>query len=416
MGQVTFLHTADLHLDSPMVGLKNLPGHIFKRLQESTFKALENITEAAIRHQVDFVIIAGDIFDGEDRSLRAQARFKREMDRLCDNGIPVYVIHGNHDHLGGSWAQMKYPGNVHVFRDKVEVKTVKTGAGSTVHLYGFSYPERHVTGRWIERYEKKEGADYHIGILHGNADGAKEHGNYAPFGVADLAARQFDYWALGHIHKRSVISTEPPALYPGNPQGRNKKESGEKGCYLVGLTEAGASVNFVETADVIWRDVKIDGSSVSAFHDLYQLCKTAVEAARIEGKGVLLSLQIENMNLAQSSLLAHSGPAELLDILQEEENDEESFVWLFNLSYTEAYTATREQLMAQGDFFEEMFAAIDGYQEAGQALSPLFNHHSARRYLERITEEEEQMLLSDAEKLLLKLLLKNKMLGKEETV
>ena len=123
MKQISFIHAADLHLDSPMVGLKHLPANILSRVRESTFVALQKLTMAAIDQQVDFVILAGDLFDGEDRSLRAQSRFRAEMLKLFEKDIPVYVIHGNHDHLNGSWVHLDMPANVFIFTSKTEVKT-----------------------------------------------------------------------------------------------------------------------------------------------------------------------------------------------------------------------------------------------------------------------------------------------------
>src|SRR5881392_943479 len=160
MKKVTFIHAADLHLDSPMVGLKHLPEPIFKRIKESTFVALKKLTQSALEKKVDFVILAGDLFDGEDRSLRAQSRLRTEMLRLEANGIPVYVVHGNHDHLGGTWVNLDMPANVHVFPSDVEVKTLTTKSGTTVNFYGFSYLQRHVYDRKIDHYLRHEGADF----------------------------------------------------------------------------------------------------------------------------------------------------------------------------------------------------------------------------------------------------------------
>lgn len=149
MKQISFIHAADLHLDSPMAGLKHLPAELFNRTKESTFTSLQKLTQTAIRLQVDFVIIAGDVFDGEDRSLKAQSRFRKEMLKLEAEGIPVYVVHGNHDHLNGSWVHLDMPKNVYVFPSEVETMKLTTKSGEIVHLYGFSYPVRHVVDRKI---------------------------------------------------------------------------------------------------------------------------------------------------------------------------------------------------------------------------------------------------------------------------
>ena len=138
MKKISFIHGADLHLDSPMVGLSYLPKEIFERLKESTFTALSKLIDAAIQHSVDFVILAGDLFDEQDRSVRAQTRLRKEMERLKAHKISVYIIHGNHDHLNGEWIHLNMPENVHIFSDKVEMKTF-VKSNTVVHLYGFSY-------------------------------------------------------------------------------------------------------------------------------------------------------------------------------------------------------------------------------------------------------------------------------------
>ena len=404
MKTVKFLHCADLHLDSPMSGLKYLPEEIFQRLQNSTFKAFTNITDLAIRMEVDFVVISGDIFDGDDRSLRAQAKFRNEMDRLHRHGIHAYVIHGNHDHLGGNWPKMPFPENVHVFGANVEVKKFTKQDGTSAHIYGFSYPERHVTDRWVERYEKASGADFHIGLLHGHSEGVSEHGVYAPFQLSELLQKQFDYWALGHIHKREVLNSEPPIIYPGNPQGRNRKESGAKGCYLVSLTERGAEYQFKETSDVLWLVRTLDGSEISNLGSLFDLCHNVVKDSRMEGKGVVITIEIANLNRIETGEMDSGLVNDLLETLQEQEQTSEDFVWTRDIKISVSNQYDRSQLSVQGGFFSELFTAIDDFENWEEALSPLYGHHIARKHLSELAQEEKESLLKEAEKKLLQLL------------
>lgn len=404
MKKITFIHAADLHLDSPMVGLKHLPKTILNRLRESTFIALKKITEAAIHHHVDFVIFAGDLFDGEDRSLRAQSLFRNEMEKLAAKKIPVYVIHGNHDHLNGSWVKIDMPPNVHVFGNNVEGKVLKIDSKAIVHLYGFSYEQRHVTERKIEEYSKIEGADYHIGMIHGHDGGSAEHGVYAPFLLKDLLDKKFDYWALGHIHKSEILSEDPPVVYPGNIQGRNKKETGQKGCYLVSLSKLESKLEFQETADVIWEEVVIDASSSNHFQDIYQLCRLALDNLRKDGIGTIVTIRIQNANLEnvhEQTLIA----TELIEMLQDEEKDERSFVWVRELEIQYDSLWNRNTLAHEIEFYGELFKQSDGYENLDSALSSLYDdHHLGRRYLSRLSTEEQQQLLQRAESLLLNLL------------
>jgi DNA repair protein SbcD/Mre11 len=405
MKRVTFIHAADLHLDSPMVGLKHLPPTIFQRLQESTFVAFTKIVDDALRLNVDFVILAGDLFDGEDRSVRAQSRFRKQLDRLAAKKIQVFIVHGNHDHLDGKWAHLELPENVHVFSEKVEIKKYVNNEQVGVHLYGFSYPQRHVHERKIDEYLRVEGADFHIGILHGHFEGNSEHGRYAPFSINDLVDKQFDYWALGHIHKRTILAEEPPIVYPGNIQGRNRKELGMKGCYHVTLSNTGCHMDFLRSSDVIWNELTIDASNSSSFSDIYSLCRNQMEEIRTEKEGQLISITINNIP-SEGMLRSELENGELLDVLQEEEKEEISFVWPFRLTLEETRQWQREQLVGEADFYHELFSAIDEYQGLDDCLNQLYQHPTARRFLHRLSEEDQNKLVQNAENILVKLLYK----------
>lgn len=403
MKPITFIHAADLHLDSPMAGLNYMPETILKRIRESTFTALKKLTNEAIEKKVDFVILAGDLFDGEDRSLRAQSRLQKEMKRLEEYEIPIFVVHGNHDHLGGTWVNLDMPSNVTIFSSEVEIKTVKTKGGASVNISGFSYPNRHVFERKIADYQKREGADFHIGILHGNEGGKTEHGNYAPFNLKELLEKGYDYWALGHIHKRSVLSEYPPVVYPGNIQGRNRKETGKKGFYYVVLSEDDAKLEFIEASEVIWEETVIDAAGAQTFQDVFQKCQEALNQNRRQTGGTLLAVELKNV-----SLLDHQEKRgldeELLEMLQEDEKNEESFVWVFDVKVSETAYRNKEQLKAEGEFYQELFAASEQFSDYEQALAPLYNHPQARKFLSSLTAEDKQQLKVQAESILIRLL------------
>lgn len=403
MKTVRFIHAADLHLDSPMTGFSHLPEKIFRKIQESTFASLANIVDTAIAEMVDFVILAGDIFDAEDRSIRAQVRFKKEMERLHASHIPVYIVHGNHDHMEGKWTHLPLPDNVFIFGHEVECKAFKGENGTEVHLYGFSYPSRHVYERMIQHYRRKGEADFHIGILHGNLDGKNDHGSYAPFTLPELAACNFDYWALGHIHKRTILQEDPPIIYPGNIQGRHRKEFGEKGCYFIELTEAKASCRFIETAEVLWEESVLPVSGAASFHDVYLLCAAFIEKKRERGKNLFLSLILEDFLLTETDFNAIRN-GDLLEMLQEEEQDEDTFIWIPEIMMNETQEYVKEQLAAESDFFSDLFQESEDDDLIAEALAQLYMHPSARKYLQPLTEEELESVKKEAEQLLVGLL------------
>ncbi|MEH7110327.1 metallophosphoesterase family protein [Bacillus sp. JJ1764] len=403
MKKISFIHAADLHLDSPMIGLQHLPIQLFNRVKESTFTAFKKITEAAIKLEVDFVILAGDLFDGEDRSLRAQSRFRMEMLKLAEKEISVYVIHGNHDHLNGSWVHLDMPENVHIFKPEVESKLHTTKSGVTVRLYGFSYPTRHVYERKIDNYQKTEGADFHIGILHGNEGAGTEHDNYAPFLVKDLQEKDFDYWALGHIHKRTILSEMPPIIYPGNIQGRNKKETGAKGFYHISLTELEPTADFIESSDIVWETIEVDASSADSLQDILFLCQSTINQCRKEGIGTFLDLTLKNI-LLEDVQEKRTMEAELFELLLDDEKDEHSFVWVVELTIQEKMEVDKEQLKKEANFYSELFSTIEQLEEAGIGRNSLYDHHVGKKFLSPLSMEEQKELLKKAEKLLIDLL------------
>jgi DNA repair protein SbcD/Mre11 len=402
MKKITFLHTADLHLDSPMVGLSHLPDNIYNRLLNSTFTALKTLVDISIERKVDFLIIAGDVYDGEDRSIRAQVRFRQEMERLSAQGIFVYLTHGNHDHLSGTWTNITLPENVIVYGEEVEIKVFRK-ADITTHLYGFSYPKRQVLERMIEQYEKIDEADFHIGILHGNEGGNSAHDNYAPFQVTDLIAKQFDYWALGHIHKNKLICENPPILYPGNIQGRHHKEQGPKGCYIVSLTDKDYQLEWINTADVEWNTLEIDAISCTTFQEVYLLCLERMNQVRSEQwKGNIVRFEINNLQNFEGSESIGSG--DLLEILQENEAEQENFVWVSAIQVKDELRYDKDNLKVEDGFFRELFQTIENYEQLNEAIDPLFLHQQARKHITNPSSEEQKQIIIEAERILLQLL------------
>jgi exonuclease SbcD len=280
---------------------------------------------------------------------------------------------------------------------------LQTKSGANVHLYGFSYGTRHIFERKIDEYQKKERADYHIGILHGNESTGTEHDNYAPFTVKDLVQKNFDYWALGHIHKRAELSLNPPIIYPGNIQGRNKKESGSKGFYHVTFTDMDPTIEYIEASDIIWEEVTVNAETAVSFDDLFHLCQTAINGMRKEHTGTLLTLQLKNTQLADERE-QKTVDNELLDLLLEDESEEESFVWVADLRFTKKWPVDKEKIKTEANFYGELFETIDQFDQIEQALAPLFEHSLGRKLLPNLVKEEKDELLDKAEKLIIELL------------
>lgn len=192
------------------------------------------------------------------------------MERLAALQIPVYIIHGNHDHLGGRWTRFSLPPNVHVFPDKPTAAFFQT-KDHKVQLAGFSYPTRHLTDSFIQHYPEREAdVDFAIGLLHGSEQTQTEHDVYAPFTIDQLKAIGYDYWALGHIHKRQVIHENPSIVYSGTIQGRHRKETGQQGYYSVTLSHHQTTLDFCPVATTLFETTELELAETSSIEQLIE--------------------------------------------------------------------------------------------------------------------------------------------------
>jgi len=228
----TFIHCSDLHLDSPLDGLERYPGAPLEALRGATRAALVNLVDLALREAVRFVVIAGDVFDGEWRDMNTGLFFNAQMRRLERAGIPVYLKHGNHDAGSEIGRALVLPDNVHVFPAGQAATFLIEAAGVAVH--GRSFPGRKVPEDLAAGYPPPVPGCFNVGVLHTSLAGYAAHDRYAPTTLDVLRGRGYDYWALGHVHAREVLQqAHPRVVYCGNLQGRHALEVGPKGCELV---------------------------------------------------------------------------------------------------------------------------------------------------------------------------------------
>ncbi|MFC6201534.1 exonuclease SbcCD subunit D [Lactiplantibacillus nangangensis] len=248
-----FIHAADLHLDTPFQGLTGLPAELQQRILAAPLASLERLVDLALAEKVDFVLLVGDLFDRAQQSVQAQAALMVQLERLNAAQIPVILSFGNHDYQPDD-ADWHFPANVHAFGSQVETVTLTTAAQTKVAITGFSYAQRWLTTSMGGQFPlKMTDADYQIGMWHGQTGTAGDH--YAPFSVGELLQKHYDYWALGHIHQRQELNAMPPIEYPGNLQGRQRNETGEKGCLLVTSTaDHQLKPVFKSLATIIWQD------------------------------------------------------------------------------------------------------------------------------------------------------------------
>ncbi|KRN56422.1 hypothetical protein IV74_GL001536 [Carnobacterium divergens DSM 20623] len=394
---VQFIHGADLHLDSPFIGLKTLPDFLWEKIYQSTFTALTNLVNHAIDKKVDFVMLAGDIYDSDDRSVKAQAFLKTEMERLNQAEIPVFICHGNHDYIENSGLHLKMPENVELFSETVETKWLTTKNGERIAVSSFSYNSRWMTKRMITEYPKKhETADFHIGMLHGFSEGLEtSHGHYAPFTINELKSKGYDYWALGHIHTRQVLEIQPPILYAGNTQGRSSKETGIKGCELVTLTLGDSSIETLETQDIQWETLEISLAKRSTLDDVYRKIKETIEIKEGSQKNYLLTIELVDTKDLLPNVLKKIIQGELLEALQQI-SATEPFIWVNQLKIQKRATEDTTEKMFIMEEWLHGIEELSKENQFNQSTNSLFDFALIEDLLESRDEDYRSRIMKQS--------------------
>ena len=301
-----FLHAADIHLDSPMAGLQartELPPDLLRDVTRRAFTALIDL---AIAEDVAFVVIAGDLYDGDWKDFSTGLFFAAEMRRL---GRPCFLLRGNHDAHSVITSRLSLPGNVREFSSRT-CETFRLEEWS-VALHGHSFSKRTVTEDLSATYKAPLPGLLNIGVLHTSAEDPGEHETYAPCRIEALRLKGYDYWALGHIHARRVLAERPWVVFPGNLQGRHPKETGAKGCTIVTVEDRQVVAVEHRAVDVLrWAALDLDAGGADAA-TLTGRIADSVQAAvgSADGRPLLARLTLRGATALHGTLL---GDAERL--------------------------------------------------------------------------------------------------------
>lgn len=416
MGRFRFIHGADLHLDSPFKGMRSEAPVVGERLWRASFAAFTNLVSLAIEEGVDFVLLAGDLFDEQDRSLHAQVILRRELARLSREGIETFIVHGNHDHCGGWRAQLDWPEGVHFFPPgQVQGRGVYRDGQEVARVYGISYPQPAVSANYARLFRRDPDAPYAIALLHANVEGNPEHDNYAPCTLGELKQAGFDYWALGHIHTTRVLHPEHPViLYPGNIQGRSFRETGARGCYLVEVEEDRTRYRFCPTHDVIWLAESLSIAGLETEQELLDALRELVEerGSRNSSQMAIIRITLTGRGPLHHDLKRRGFAEGLLEELRETTGPRVSNTWVDSLELATgaqrdlAALAAEESLV--GDFVRLCREAGEDpglLQDLELAVAELYGHNRARRYLDPFQADQLKVLLAEAREIGLDLLL-----------
>ncbi|RWH90678.1 MAG: DNA repair exonuclease, partial [Mesorhizobium sp.] len=232
-----FVHTADVHLDSPLRSLALRNPELGELIGNATRRAFVNIVDLCLSEQVNALLLAGDLYDGDQTSMKTARFLSEQIRRLDQAGVRVFIIRGNHDALSKITRELTYPETVKVYGGRPEAISLELDQATPVVIHGLSFAQAQCPESLVGRYKPRIEGAVNIGLLHTSLSGTRGHDPYAPCNVSDLEATEFDYWALGHIHKRSTSTGRCTIVMPGMPQGRDINESGPKSVSLVTIAD-----------------------------------------------------------------------------------------------------------------------------------------------------------------------------------
>lgn len=280
-----FVHTADIHLDSPLRSLALRDEALAEIVGNATRSTLQRIVDLCLAEGVQALLIAGDLYDGSQTSMKTARFLAQEMGRLNVAGIPVFIIRGNHDSTSKITRELSLPENVTVFPGKAEAIETNWN-GHAVAVHGISFRTPHAPETLLDRFAQPVRGAFNIGMLHTSLGGAQGHDPYAPCTLADLQATGFDYWALGHIHRRASHPGETTVVMPGIPQGRDIGEDGNKSVTLVSVADDG-SVDLEERhlATAQFERLLVDCRQLTDWLELIETLKSTLRTARREHEG-----------------------------------------------------------------------------------------------------------------------------------
>jgi DNA repair exonuclease SbcCD nuclease subunit len=376
-----FIHAADLHLDTPFKGMHEVAPFVAAALREASLAAFDEITELAIAREAAFIVFSGDIYDGAERGLRAQLRFRDGLARLSAAGIVSFVVHGNHDPVATGWSAIsRWPDGVTVFgSDRVEVVEVERDGETIATVQGISYARRDTTENLALRYFRPDRPGIHVGVLHCNVQGAGDgYAQYSPCTLEDLRRSGLDYWALGHIHQHKVLARgsgpgDPTIVYAGNSQARSPRvsERGPKGAVVVHVEDGR-----VERVEPVACDlVRFDEIEcpIADCGSIDELEEQLIEEGRLahrraDGRALVLRARITGRGRLHDELARPGRVDGLLEHLRDGAGDAADFCWWDGLVNECAPEIDLDLLRGRGDFAADLLAVVDGIREQPTSL------------------------------------------------
>ncbi len=375
----SFIHAADIHLDSSFHGLERYEGAPVEEIRSATRRAFDNLVELAIEEEVDFVLLVGDLYDGDWKDYNTGLYFVERMGRLREAGIRVFIVAGNHDAASQITKHLRLPDNVTLFSTKKPERVVIDDLN--VAIYGQGFATRAVTDDLSEAYPQGDPQLFNIGLLHTCLDGKPGHEPYAPCSVDGLRSKGYQYWALGHVHNREEVSQDPWIVFPGNIQGRHIREIGPKGCTLVTVENGEISEVEHRNLDVMrWSLCELDVSASETIDDIYEQVREGLQSAldSAEGRPVAVRMVLQGACSAHSTL-----HADRERWIQEYRALATGLggagIWLENVSIKTSPSVSVDEVLERDDALSGLLRAIRDVELDTSALDDLADEISSLR-------------------------------------
>lgn len=287
-----FIHTADVHLDSPLSGLTSFSDAPIDTLRQATRRAFEGLVEMALAEQVDFMVIAGDLFDGTWKDYNTGLFFIAQMARLSQKGIRVVLLYGNHDAESeiSRVSRLRFPSNVTVF-DSTKAHSIQFD-DLGVALHGRSFWQRDIEDNLAKDYPAPLPGWFNIGVLHTALSGREGHARYAPCSLEELRAKGYEYWALGHVHAHELLAESPYVAFSGSLQGRHIREPGEHGAYLVQVEGGRAQLTRICSDVLRWQTLRVAVTDLASVGDIIAAVERSLGLALESSEGRPLAVRV----------------------------------------------------------------------------------------------------------------------------
>lgn len=374
-----FIHCADLHFDRPFEGLHLITDKA-KELPRENEQVLYNIVELAIKESVDFLLFAGDTFHQNRPTLKTQQQFFQQMERLNEENIPVYVIFGNHDFYEKERYWFDFPANVHLFKDEsVQTATGYTKDGESYAISGFSYLHPQMKQTKVGAFPQKQ-ADYHLGMYHG--DMASE--NFAPFQIQEMKRKNYDYWALGHIHVPTVLSEKAAILYAGTPQGHTQKEE-QTGVKLVTVNKGSTTWQTKDVSAIQWKKREVSLSGIQRQKAVLDNIIASFETS----EKALVKLYLKNTELLPQNWLQDREMLELLDYVNDYLEKHHFQQLVYQIDIREETTSEKITVSAEEELLEHLLATYQQQDVFFETINELVNYPQAQQALSLDQLQEE---------------------------